>query len=242
MMIIIIIIITETNQKLHLTWKKRGQFYNYDEGYPVIVDRVWMKWDFHYDNFIFAFLTLFTVQTGEGWPQILEHSLDVTSENHGPKKSNKLDYSIFYIIYFVVFPFFFVNIFVALIIITFQEQGEASLAEAEVDKNQKSCMEFALNAKPMRLYVPAVKSGLSYRCYQLCSSPPFENFILLLITVNTFILMMKWHNQSQEIKGILKIVNVVFTTLFTLECGMKIIAYGPKVSDSLHHPQTIIMW
>lgn len=169
----------------------QGQFYNYDEGYPVIVDREWSRWEFHYDNVIFAFLTLFTIQTGEGWPQILEHSLDVTSENHGPKKSNKLDYSIFYIVYFVVFPFFFVNIFVALIIITFQEQGEQALAEAEVDKNQKSCMEFALNAKPMRLYVPTVKSGLSYRCYQLCTSPPFENFILLLITINTVTLMMK---------------------------------------------------
>ena len=68
--------------------------------------------------------------------RILEHSLDVTAENRGPKKSNKLDYSIFYIVYFVVFPFFFVNIFVALIIITFQEQGEQALAEAQVDKNQ----------------------------------------------------------------------------------------------------------
>ena len=52
-------------------------------------------------------------------------------------------------------------------------------------------MEFALNAQPLRLYVPAVKSGISYRAYQLCNSPPFENFILLLITINTLILMMK---------------------------------------------------
>lgn len=44
--------------------------------------------------------------------------------------------SIFYIVYFVVFPFFFVNIFVALIIITFQEQGEAELQDAEIEKNQ----------------------------------------------------------------------------------------------------------
>lgn len=44
--------------------------------------------------------------------------------------------SIFYIVYFVVFPFFFVNIFVALIIITFQEQGEAELQDGEIDKNQ----------------------------------------------------------------------------------------------------------
>ena len=44
--------------------------------------------------------------------------------------------SIFYIVYFIVFPFFFVNIFVALIIITFQEQGEAELQDGGIDKNQ----------------------------------------------------------------------------------------------------------
>ncbi len=49
---------------------------------------------------------------------------------------SRIEMSIFYIVYFIVFPFFFVNIFVALIIITFQEQGEAELQEAEIDKNQ----------------------------------------------------------------------------------------------------------
>jgi hypothetical protein len=44
--------------------------------------------------------------------------------------------SFFYVVYFVVFPFFFVNVFVALIIITFVEQGEKELAAAEVNKNQ----------------------------------------------------------------------------------------------------------
>ena len=33
----------------------QGQFYNYDEGYPIIVDREWIRWEFHYDNVIFAF-------------------------------------------------------------------------------------------------------------------------------------------------------------------------------------------
>ena len=50
-----------------------------------------------------------------------------------------MEVAFFYIIYFIVFPFFFVNIFVALIIITFQEQGEKELAEAEVNKNQVHC-------------------------------------------------------------------------------------------------------
>ena len=59
-----------------------------------------------------------------------------TYENRGPIQNFRIEMSIFYIVYFVVFPFFFVNIFVALIIITFQEQGEAELQDGEIDKNQ----------------------------------------------------------------------------------------------------------
>jgi hypothetical protein len=62
--------------------------------------------------------------------------MDITKVDQGPSPTNRMDMSFFYIVYFVVFPFFFVNIFVALIIITFQEQGEQELAEAEVNKNQ----------------------------------------------------------------------------------------------------------
>lgn len=57
-------------------------------------------------------------------------------ENKGPIPYYRMEMAIFYIVYFVVFPFFFVNIFVALIIITFQEQGEAELQDGGIDKNQ----------------------------------------------------------------------------------------------------------
>ena len=54
--------------------------------------------------------------------------------------------AIFYIVFFIVFPFFFVNIFVALIIVTFNELGEAEL-EDDMDKNQKSCIDFAIQVE-----------------------------------------------------------------------------------------------
>lgn len=47
-----------------------------------------------------------------------------------------MEMSIFYVVYFVVFPFFFVNIFVALIIITFQEQGDKMMEEYSLEKNE----------------------------------------------------------------------------------------------------------
>lgn len=68
--------------------------------------------------------------------RVLQHSMAATYEGRGPIDNFRLEMAIFYVIYFIVFPFFFVNIFVALIIITFQEQGEAELQDGEIDKNQ----------------------------------------------------------------------------------------------------------
>lgn len=92
-------------------------------------------------------------------------------------------------------------------------------------------MDFSLNAKPLELYVPLVKSGAAYRIWQVVTSTAFEYFILFLITINTLILMMKWHNQAENIKLILKYLNIVFTSMFTAECILKIIAFGIKVEN-----------
>ena len=34
------------------------------------------------------------------------------------------------------------------------QEGESPFANCELDKNQRNCIEFALNAKPARLYIP----------------------------------------------------------------------------------------
>lgn len=68
--------------------------------------------------------------------RILKHSVDATDEDQGPSPSYRMEMSIFYVVYFVVFPFFFVNIFVALIIITFQEQGDKVMSECSLEKNE----------------------------------------------------------------------------------------------------------
>lgn len=67
---------------------------------------------------------------------VLKHSVDATYEEQGPSPGYRMEMSIFYVVYFVVFPFFFVNIFVALIIITFQEQGDKVMSECSLEKNE----------------------------------------------------------------------------------------------------------
>lgn len=75
-----------------------------------------------------------------------------TEEDVGPQPHHAIEMSLFYIVYFIVFPFFFVNIFVALIIITFQEQGEAELQDGELDKNQVSLQKQRIDPKYSDVY------------------------------------------------------------------------------------------
>ena len=49
----------------------RGEFFVYDtknDFPPSVFPRVWRRQKFHYDNVPIAMLTLFAVQTTEGWP------------------------------------------------------------------------------------------------------------------------------------------------------------------------------
>ncbi|XP_062269228.1 voltage-dependent N-type calcium channel subunit alpha-1B-like [Platichthys flesus] len=205
----------------------RGQFLDYGRDDVAAQPREWKKYEFHYDNVLWAFLTLFTVSTGEGWPMVLKHSVDATYEDQGPSPGFRMETSIFYVVYFVVFPFFFVNIFVALIIITFQEQGDKAMSECSLEKNERACIDFAINAKPLTRYMPANKLSFQYKMWKFVVSPPFEYAIMTLIALNTVVLMMKFYGAPDLYESMLKYLNILFTALFTLECILKIIAFGP---------------
>uniref|UniRef100_A0A3Q3WH13 Voltage-dependent calcium channel alpha-1 subunit IQ domain-containing protein n=1 Tax=Mola mola TaxID=94237 RepID=A0A3Q3WH13_MOLML len=205
----------------------KGQFLDYDKDEVEAMPREWKKYEFHYDNVLWAFLTLFTVSTGEGWPIVLKHSVDATFEDQGPSPGYRIEMSIFYVVYFVVFPFFFVNIFVALIIITFQEQGDKALSECSLEKNERACIDFAINAKPLTRYMPENKKSFQYKMWKFVVSAPFEYSIMVMIALNTVVLMMKFHGAPDIYEAMLKNLNIVFTTLFSLECILKIIAFDP---------------
>uniref|UniRef100_A0A3B5A7Q8 Ion transport domain-containing protein n=1 Tax=Stegastes partitus TaxID=144197 RepID=A0A3B5A7Q8_9TELE len=205
----------------------RGEYLVYERENEVKAQkREWKKYDFHYDNVAWALLTLFTVSTGEGWPQVLKHSVDATYENQGPSPGYRMEMSIFYVVYFVVFPFFFVNIFVALIIITFQEQGDKMMEDYSLEKNERACIDFAINARPLTRHMPQNKLSFQYRMWEFVVSPPFEYTIMAMIALNTVVLMMKYDGASNTYEDVLANLNIVFTSLFSMECVLKIIAFG----------------
>uniref|UniRef100_H0WJH4 Voltage-dependent L-type calcium channel subunit alpha n=1 Tax=Otolemur garnettii TaxID=30611 RepID=H0WJH4_OTOGA len=207
----------------------RGYYYVYKDGDPTQIElrrREWVHNDFHFDNVLSAMMSLFTVSTFEGWPQLLYKAIDSNKEDVGPIYNNRVEMAIFFIIYIILIAFFMMNIFVGFVIVTFQEQGETEYKNCELDKNQRQCVQYALKARPLRCYIP--KNPYQYQVWYIVTSSYFEYLMFALIMLNTICLGMQHYNQSEEMNHISDILNVAFTIIFTLEMILKLMAFKAR--------------
>ncbi|XP_066499843.1 calcium channel, voltage-dependent, L type, alpha 1S subunit, b [Hoplias malabaricus] len=188
--------------------------------------RQWVNADFNFDNVLNGMLALFTVSTFEGWPELLYKAIDSDAEDRGPVYNNRVDTSLFFIIYIIIIAFFMMNIFVGFVIVTFREQGEQEYKDCELDKNQRQCVQYALKARPLRCYIP--KNPYQYRVWYLVTSCYFEYLMFFLIILNTLCLGMQHCNQSDYITQLSDTLNVIFTVLFTIEMIVKLIAFKAR--------------
>ncbi|XP_041953728.1 calcium channel, voltage-dependent, L type, alpha 1F subunit [Alosa sapidissima] len=214
-----------TDEAKHTPDQCKGTFVVYKDGdvnHPMVRERIWLNSDFNFDNVLMGMMALFTVSTFEGWPALLYKAIDANSENHGPVYNYRVEISIFFIIYIIIIAFFMMNIFVGFVIITFREQGEQEYKNCELDKNQRQCVEFALKAQPLKLYIP--KNPVQYKFWSIINSTPFEYIMFVLILLNTVTLAVQHYEQSKAFSYIMDILNMVFTGLFTVEMILKLLA------------------
>uniref|UniRef100_A0A8C8SEM4 Voltage-dependent L-type calcium channel subunit alpha n=1 Tax=Pelusios castaneus TaxID=367368 RepID=A0A8C8SEM4_9SAUR len=207
----------------------RGYFITYVDGSPMQIElrqRQWEHNDFHFDNVLSAMMSLFTVSTFEGWPQLLYKAIDTHTEDMGPIYNYRVEIAIFFIIYIILIAFFMMNIFVGFVIVTFQEQGESEYKNCELDKNQRQCVQYALKARPLRRYIP--KNPYQYQIWYVVTSSYFEYLMFFLIMLNTICLGMQHYNQSAEMNHMSDNLNVAFTILFTVEMILKLMAFKAK--------------
>uniref|UniRef100_T1HGE4 Voltage-dependent calcium channel type A subunit alpha-1 n=1 Tax=Rhodnius prolixus TaxID=13249 RepID=T1HGE4_RHOPR len=204
-----------------------GEYFVFEDGSPLpkAEKRVWRPRCFHYDNVAAAMLTLFAVQTGEGWPHLrseifgislktkaISHhtggTVDLLTQNHSSLltnyKSNILSIACSNLIVMVQ-----INLLIKLSIV-------------------KSCIDFTIQARPLERYMPNKRNSFKYKIWRIVVSTPFEYFIMMLIVFNTLLLMMKYHKQSAIYKKTLHYMNMGFTGMFTVECILKILAFGVR--------------
>ncbi|KAI5094991.1 voltage-dependent L-type calcium channel subunit alpha-1F [Silurus meridionalis] len=218
-----------TDEAKHTSEQCKGTFVIYKDGdvtLPLVRQRIWHNSDFNFDNVLMGMMALFTVSTFEGWPALLYKAIDANSEHHGPIYNYQVEISIFFIVYIIIIAFFMMNIFVGFVIITFRDQGEAEFKNCELDKNQRQCVEYALKAQPLKLYIP--RNPVQYKFWSMINSTGFEYIMFVLILLNTVTLAIQHYEQSKLFSYVMDILNMVFTGLFTVEMIVKLLALRLK--------------
>lgn len=203
-------------------------FNNYDYSQTEILTRQWQRYDWNFDDIGNAMVTLFTSSTGEGWPSVMFNAIDATGLDTGPVENNKPEIALFFLFFVIIMSFFFLNIFVALIILTFQEEGAKEEGDCELDRGQRDTVMAAILAQPLNLYVPADDKSLQFKVYRLVRSKPFDLLIMALIMGNTVLLMIGFNDQPTAYGNWLNELNNIFNYLFTAELCLKLIALKMK--------------
>ncbi|CAF1459506.1 unnamed protein product [Didymodactylos carnosus] len=194
------LITNELNCKGEYLSEKNGRIQKYDR-----------KWEytskFNFDNLPQALLTLFTVATLEGWSKIY----------HTAIATNHLFYNyrsvvvIYFVTYIVITAFFTVNIFVGFVIVTFQNESEQEYKNCGLNKNQRHCIEFALKARPVKLYKPT--NLIQLKIWSFVTLRPFEYTICILVMLNTIVLVVRHYKEPIAFAFTLNILNFIFIVL-----------------------------
>lgn len=121
----------------------------------------------------------------------------------------------------------FLNLFVGVVIESFNNEKEELSLNKLLDKVEKTWIEtcqICYNAKPS-ITTPFTNQRFRDLMISICNSSKFDNFILVMILGNTLSLTLKWYGQSKSFEQQLEILNLVFGSIFTVEAIMKIFAY-----------------
>lgn len=187
---------------------------------------VWMNFDSNFDNIFIASTTLFEMSTTEGWVDVMFLGVDSRGVDLEPKKNTNRAYTIYFVMFIIIGSFFMLNLFVGVVISTFNLEKENLGKNYLLTATQKEWIDTRMNIVKMK---PLKTSDYKDRlCFKIIDNKYFEFFILGCIILNTIALGLNWYQRPDIIDYALEVINYVFTGIFTMEALMRILGLGFK--------------
>eukprot|EP00049_Salpingoeca_infusionum_P014061 m.261974 g.261974 ORF g.261974 m.261974 type:complete len:2012 (+) comp15585_c0_seq2:444-6479(+) len=193
-------------------------------------DALWYTPTVNFDNVLNAFVSLLQVATFEGWMEIMAAASDITGVDQQPVFEANFAANYFFVLFIIMGSFFTLNLFVGVIIDSFnrlKQQFEAEGRGIFLTAWQRQYLE---TLKSMAHQKPQKKPvrpewRLGAWCYDIAETAWFEVTILVLIGLNMVALMLEHYDATQGFQMAALIINIVFTCLFLLEAILKLLAY-----------------
>ncbi|ESO94539.1 hypothetical protein LOTGIDRAFT_118343 [Lottia gigantea] len=188
----------------------------------------WKNSNVNFDNVLQGYLALFQVATFEGWMEVMRDAIDSTEVDVQPKFENNIYYYLYFVAFIIFGSFFTLNLIIGVIIDNFnvlKKKYDGSYLDMFLTPNQRNyynTLKKLGNKKPQKT-IKRPKTKFQGFFFDIATSNKFELSIIVIIFLNMITLAIESYKQSDTIRDALKILNIIFTVIFILECMIKLI-------------------
>lgn len=161
----------------------------------------WTQPDLNFDTTFNSLLTLVTIQTTEGWIDVMWNSVDAVAPYYQPIEGNNPLIIIYTMILVIVICLLFIELFVGVVIETFNTQKELLSFNQMLSDTQRTWIEVQLlchRSKPRKVLEAQGNNKIRDYMIIMTEHKYFNNFILLCIVGNTFVLGFNWYMQPES--------------------------------------------
>ncbi|NWU36160.1 SCN5A protein, partial [Hylia prasina] len=187
----------------------------------------WVNVKVNFDNVGSGYLALLQVATFKGWMDIMYAAVDSREKDDQPKMENSLFMYLYFVTFIIFGSFFTLNLFVGVIIDNFNQQKKKISGEdifmTEEQKKYYNAMKKLGSKKPQKP-IPRPLNRYQGFLFDILTSQMFDVVIMGLICLNMVTMMVETYEQSETKTNILSKINILFVTIFTAECVLKLLA------------------
>lgn len=189
----------------------------------------WINQTYNYDDLIHALLTLFYVSSFDGWVDVMFYTMDAKGVDMQPEQDYNEGIALFFVLFLLIANFFILNMFVGVIVDSFQVSTNPDEAQKAVamrirnerrEKKQEERYDYCLKVYRLNL------GYFSKRIVAMVESDAFDHTITLTIILNVLSMMIEFHDQPGEMTTTLIYCNYMFTTVFAIEAALKMRSFG----------------
>lgn len=189
----------------------------------------WGPYKTNFDSVPAAMLTLFIISTLENWPDYMYRVVDGAGIETGPKENASPISAYFFVIFIFIGSFFFLNFFVGVIFLNYEEAQKAEKESWFMSKKELEwvdIMKMIVKAKPDLETTNVPKNRFLRSVHTIVTSTIFDIFIMVCIILNMVQMGMTYEDESITYTNALLYINLIFTSVFFIEMCLKLIAFG----------------
>jgi hypothetical protein len=142
------------------------------------------------------------MSTTAGWQDILLSSITSTEVDYVGNDERDPWWSLAFIFFMIIAFFFFLNLFIGVVVSTFNSEHEKLGGNNLLTEKQREWIDLKLlilRSAPVRK-IKAPKCSIFRKCYYIQVHRHFDTFIFVCILVNTIFLCLKWYQQPIELQ------------------------------------------